>query len=122
MSKDKPIWLDEAAFHYAFTNTLDQEKSRAAWEAECVPESRRVGAGPTTDVAKIDFARERGPLLMIAGEKDHIIPAALNRKNFERYEGPSKTDFKELAGRDHFLIGSDGWREVADYAADWLGA
>jgi pimeloyl-ACP methyl ester carboxylesterase len=122
VSKSKPIFLDEAAFHYAFTNTLSAAETHAAWQSEVVPESRRVGKGPTTDAAAIDFARARPPLLLIAGEKDHIIPAQLNRKNFERYGGASITDFKQFPGRDHWILASDGWREVADYVAAWLDA
>ena len=69
---------------------------------------------------KVDFARLRRPLLMIAGEKDHIVPASLNRINHKKYKGVSVTDFKEFAGRDHFLIGSRGWEEIADFCLDWL--
>jgi pimeloyl-ACP methyl ester carboxylesterase len=119
-SKDKPIALDEAAFHYAFTNTLTAEQSHVAYEQEVVPESRRVGQGPTTAAAHIDFTRDRPPLLIISGEKDHIIPTDLNKKNFEHYKGSSITDFKVFAGRDHWIIASDGWQEVADYVTSWL--
>lgn len=118
-SKEVPIAIDEAAFHYAFTNTLSVEASREAFEAEVVPESRRVGKGPTTAAAAIDFSRPRPPLLLVAGERDHIIPAELNRKNAERYRGP-ETDFKVFPGRDHWIIASDGWREVAELVAGWI--
>ena len=59
---------------------------------------------------------------MIAGEKDHIMPASLNRTNFQRYrKSPSVTDFKEFPGKTHYSIigGSRGWEEVADFALDW---
>lgn len=65
-------------------------------------------------------ARIRSPLLMIAGEKDHIIPAALNQKNFARYQGPSVTELHTFSGRDHWIIASDGWQEVADYVRGWI--
>jgi pimeloyl-ACP methyl ester carboxylesterase len=59
--------------------------------------------------------------LITAGEKDHIIPASLARSNFNRYKNSSSiTEFKEFDGRDHFLIGSPGWQEVADYSLAWL--
>ena len=119
-SANEPIYLDEDAFHYAFTNTLSREQSRAAWDSEVVPESRRVGKGPTTGAAKIDFSRARAPLLMIAGEKDHIIPAGLVGKNFARYGQAAPTELKTFGGRDHFLIGSEGWLEIADFVLDWL--
>ena len=54
-------------------------------------------------------------------EKDHIIPASLNKTNYERYQaGRLITDFKVFPGRDHFVIGERGWQEVADYALAWL--
>jgi hypothetical protein len=58
---------------------------------------------------------------MIAGEKDHIMPASLNRTNYRRYlKGPSVTAFKEFPGRAHYsVIAGKGWEEVADYALDW---
>jgi hypothetical protein len=29
------------------------------------------------------------------------------------------TEYKEFAGRSHFIIGEEGWEEVADYALRW---
>ena len=29
------------------------------------------------------------------------------------------TEYKEFPGRSHYIIGQDGWEEVADYALDW---
>lgn len=74
-----------------------------------------------TAVAKVDFKKPHPPLLITAGEKDHIIPPSLNRANFNKYKAsPSMTELKEFKGRDHFLIGAPGWEEVADYALAWL--
>ena len=112
--------MDEKAFHYAFANTLTADQSNATWQAEVVPESRRVGKAPTTAVAKIDFHHEHPPLLFIAGEKDHVVPAVLVQKAFRHYQGPSITAFKQFPGRDHTLIFSEGWQEIADYVATWL--
>jgi pimeloyl-ACP methyl ester carboxylesterase len=106
---------------YAFAHTLPREQAAADFDRYVVPESRRVGRGPTTDTAKIDFGAQRAPLLMIAGELDHIIPASLNKKNFARYaESPATTDFHEFEGRTHWTCGMQGWEEVATKAADWL--
>ena len=61
------------------------------------------------------------PLLITAGEKDHIVPAVLNKSNFNKYKASSSvTEFKEFAGRDHFVIGEKGWEEVADYSLAWI--
>jgi hypothetical protein len=60
-------------------------------------------------------------LLLIAGEKDALMPASLNRRNFRSYKHSSSiTEFKEFAGRDHYtIIGGKRWEEVADFALSW---
>ena len=118
---DEPIQLSFEDFRYAFVHTLPPEEQRAAYEQHVVPESRRVGKGPTTDVARIDFGRARPPLLIIAGSDDHIIPASLNRANHRRYATtPAVTDFREFPGRTHWIIAQKGWQEVANHALDWI--
>jgi predicted esterase len=58
---------------------------------------------------------------LIAGERDHLVPAHVTRSNYEHYQNASaRTDFHEFAGRAHLLIAGEGWEEVADYAANWL--
>jgi len=116
----QPVQMSFEHFQYAFANTLPLDEQRAAYDRYVVPESRGVPTSSLGTAGKVDFARPRRPLLITAGEKDHIIPASLNRANYKKYQGPSITDFKEFAGRDHFLIGSRGWEEIADYALDWL--
>jgi len=120
-SDDMPIRLSFDQFQYAFLNTLPEGEHTALYERHAVPESRRVGRGPTTDAARIDFTRARPPLLMIAGAGDHTIPASLNRANYARYQRtPAITDFREFPGRCHFIIGQPGWEEVADFALEWI--
>jgi hypothetical protein len=59
--------------------------------------------------------------MIIAGSEDHIIPAALNKANYQRYSRYSSvTDYKEFPSRTHFIIGQQGWEEVASYIYSWL--
>lgn len=119
--KSQPVQMSFERFQYAFANGLPLAVQRAAYERYIVPESRRVPAESLTGAARVDFKRERPPLLLIAGSNDHIIPASLNRSNFSKYRGsPAITDFKEFAGRTHFIIGQENWEEVADYVLSWL--
>lgn len=74
-----------------------------------------------TSVARVDFRKPHAPLLITAGEKDHIIPASLNRMNYGKYKADgSIMEFKEFPDRDHFVIGEGGWQEVADFVLSWL--
>jgi alpha-beta hydrolase superfamily lysophospholipase len=115
-------------FHYAFTNTMDEEPSKAAYERYAVPGPGRVlfeGAfanfNPRTAL-QLDFANEeRAPLLLIAGGADHVVPASVDKAASKRFQRKSAavTDYKEFPGRSHFTVGQDGWEEVADYALQW---
>ncbi|MGD1148824.1 MAG: alpha/beta hydrolase [Thermoanaerobaculaceae bacterium] len=119
VSQARPIEMTFSQFQYAFANTLPLADQRAAYERYVVPESRRVPRGSLT--ARVDFKRSRPPLLLIAGSADNIIPASLSESNRARYKrSPSVTDFKEFAGRTHFIIGQENWEEVADYVLAWL--
>jgi pimeloyl-ACP methyl ester carboxylesterase len=121
VSQYKPRQMSFEDFQYAFVNTLPPAEQRAAYERYVVPESRRVPRESLGGVARLDFRKNHAPLLLTAGSDDHIIPASLNKANYTKYRGSaSVTDFKEFAGRTHFVIGQAGWQEVADYVIAWL--
>jgi len=114
-----PIQMTFERFQYTFVNTLPIMEQRAAFERYVVPESRRVPRESLT--ARIDFKKQHPPLLLVAGSTDNLIPASLNKTNYEKYKpSPLKIDFKEFAGRTHFIVGQKGWEEVADYILAWL--
>ena len=77
----------------------------------------RVGA------AQVDFARtSRGPLLLVAGGADHIVPASVVRRTYARYRRAASavTELREFAGRTHWIIAEPGWDEVAGAIEQWL--
>jgi len=118
-SQGTPIEMTFERFQYTFVNKMARAQQRAAYERYVVPESRRVPRESLT--ARVDFKKPHPPLLLIAGSDDNIIPASLNKSNYDKYEpSASVTDFKAFAGRTHFIIGQKDWEEVADYILDWL--
>jgi alpha-beta hydrolase superfamily lysophospholipase len=128
LNKHKAVPLTFEEFHYAFTNTMDDEQARAAYERYAVPgpggvlwEGAFANFNPHTAL-QVDFKNEdRAPLLVIAGGSDHVEPASVQKQASKRFERKSTalTDYKEFPGRSHFLIGQEGWEEIADYALDW---
>ena len=117
----QPVMMSLEQFQYAFVNTLPLAEQRAAYDRYVVPESRGVPMQSLTSVGKVDFKKPHPPLLITAGEKDNIVPASLNKTNYNKYKSsPSQTDFKEFTGCDHFGIGERGWEELADYSMAWL--
>lgn len=121
ISKTQPHMMTFEQFQYAFVNDMPETEQRAAYDRYVVPESRGVPRESLGTVAKIAFGEKQRPLLLIAGQNDHIIPASLNKQNYAKYrQSGSVTAFKEFAGRNHFIIGQPNWSEVADYILSWL--
>jgi pimeloyl-ACP methyl ester carboxylesterase len=124
----RAVPITEKDFHYAFTNNLSVEESKAVFDRYTVPVSGRMlfqgGLANVTPNAATtyNFANDdRAPLLFIAGGNDHILPPAVQWENFEKNAKHSKaiTAYKLFPGRSHYTCGERGWEEVADFALDW---
>jgi pimeloyl-ACP methyl ester carboxylesterase len=60
---------------------------------------------------------DRGPLLIISGEKDNTVPWAIANASYKlQKRNPGVTEIVELPNRGHALTIDSGWREVADTA------
>ena len=107
-------------FHEAFCNTMSIEQTKLVYDKFLVPESRNIPRSSSSKDGEIDFKKPHNPLLIIAGEKDNIIPSSLNKKNFEAYSDKNSiTNFKEFEGRTHYICGQENWEEIANYIEHW---
>jgi non-heme chloroperoxidase len=60
---------------------------------------------------------ERGPLLIISGEKDNTVPWAIANASYKKQKrNEDVTEIVEMKNRAHALTIDSGWREVADTA------
>jgi hypothetical protein len=49
------------------------------------------------------------------------MPPAIVRRMFRAHQAsPARTDFRSFPGRTHWLIGQDGWHEIAQACLDWI--
>jgi len=119
--------LTPEQFHYAFGNNLSEAESRRVYDRYAVPGPDHVlfqagfaNLNPHAETS-VNFRNDdRAPLLLIAGEKDHISPPSLVDMNYKLYKNSKAiTDYKVFAGRSHFILGEVGWDEVADDAIEW---
>lgn len=128
MNWDKVLTMTFPEFQFAFTNTFPEEQQKYFYDRYVVPETGRIFfqvAFAQLDphhALKVNFKNnERAPLLLTAGEFDHLIPAHVAKSNYEHYKhSTARTDFKEFEGRSHLLIAQEGWQEIADYVSNWL--
>ncbi|MDH6466283.1 pimeloyl-ACP methyl ester carboxylesterase [Micromonospora sp. A200] len=115
-------------WHYAFTNTLSAEDSKAAYDRYAIPAPGSwVWHGlldnlkPGKQETGVDFHNaDRAPLLFIAGGSDHTMPPSVNKSNAQHYKGEGTiTDYIEFPGRSHWTCAEPGWEQIADTALDW---
>ena len=115
-------------FSYAFVHTLPKAEQRAVFDKYVVPEAGRpffqAGFAQFNTVTRVNFKNgRRAPLLLVQGLADKICPPAQTRSMLNKYKDSAAiTQHKEFEGRTHWIIGQDGWEEVAGYIADWLEA
>lgn len=108
-------------WQYTFTNGMLLEDQKDSYDQFTIPESKTVARGGLTKAVKIDFNKQHAPLLITSGERDHILPAHLNYRNFKRYkQNGSITAYKEFPNRNHFVLGLPTWKEDADYILNWI--
>ncbi|HET7690737.1 MAG TPA: alpha/beta hydrolase [Nocardioidaceae bacterium] len=125
----KAVTLTPEQFRYSFTNAVSEEESRRLYDALHVAAPARslfqaatANIDPTTD-AKVDTRNDaRGPLLVISGENDHIVPWRMANAAFKRQRRNQHhvTEIVEIEGVGHSLVFDSSWQRVADTAYDFL--
>ena len=117
-----PLTYDQ--FRYAFANAVPEDEARQLYETFAVPASglplfqaAAANLNPWTE-AKVDTENpDRGPMLLISGEKDHTVPWAITNASYKHQRhNKDVTEIVEMPNRGHALIIDSGWREVADTA------
>jgi pimeloyl-ACP methyl ester carboxylesterase len=76
-----------------------------------------ANANPWTE-AKVDTKNvDRGPLLILSGEKDHTVAWAIaNAAHKKQRRNRNVTELEQVPNRGHSLTIDSGWREVAEKA------
>ncbi len=125
-SRAVPLTYDQ--FKYGFANMVDEDEAQKLYEEYSVAGSGKVlfqaataNLNPWTE-DKVDTENpERGPMVILAGEKDHTVPHAIANASFKRERRNSGvTEIVEIEGRGHSLTIDNGWREVCDKALEFV--
>ena len=92
------------------------------WPGRGSPWPRWATPTSTPTESKVDTKNpDRGPLLILDGEKDHTVPWAVANAAYKRQKrNPSVTEIKKMPNRGHSLTIDHGWQEVAQTALDFV--
>jgi pimeloyl-ACP methyl ester carboxylesterase len=125
LNRGRAVTLSFEQFRYGWTNAIesDDEAKRlydefhVAGPGVALMQMANANLNPRTE-AKVDTKNpNRGPLLIIEGEKDHTVPWAIANAAYKRQKrNEAVTEIVKVPNRGHSLTIDSGWREVADKA------
>ncbi len=123
-NRGRAVALTLNQFKYGWANALSDEEATQLHETYHVPapgaplfQAATANLNPWTEAKVNSKSPDRGPLLIISGEKDHTVPWAIANASFKKQRrNEGVTEIKEVPNRGHALTIDSGWREVADTA------
>jgi non-heme chloroperoxidase len=127
-NRHRAVSLTYDQFRYAFANAVSEDEAKELYEKFAVPgagaplfQAATANLNPWTEV-KVDTENpNRGPLLIISGEKDHVVPWAIANASFKRQDkNDGITEIVEMPNRGHALTIDSGWLEVANTALAFI--
>jgi non-heme chloroperoxidase len=127
-NRNRAIPLTFEQFRFGFANAVSEAEAKELYETFAVPASgaplfqaAAANLNPWTE-AKVDTENpERGPLLIVSGEKDNTVPWAIANASFKQQQhNTGVTEIVEMPNRGHALTIDSGWQEVADKALAFI--
>jgi non-heme chloroperoxidase len=124
LNRNRAVALTLDQFKYGWANALSDDEAKELYERYHVAapgvalmQMANANLNPWTE-AKLDPANpNRGPLLILDGEKDHTVPWAIANASYKRQRrNPAVTEIAKIPNRGHSLTIDSGWRDVAETA------
>ncbi len=128
LNRSRAVTLTLDQFKFGWANALSDEEAKELYESYHVAapgvalmQMANANINPRTE-AKLDPANpNRGPLLILDGEKDHTVPWAIANAAYKRQKrNTSVTEIEKMPNRGHSLTIDHGWQEVAQTALDFV--
>ncbi len=127
-NRNRAVPLTYEQFRFGFANAVGEEEAKELYTTFAVPaaglplfQAATANLNPWTEAKVNSKNPDRGPLLIINGEKDNTVPLAIARASFKKQKrNEGVTEFAEIANRGHGLTIDSGWREVADKALEFV--
>jgi pimeloyl-ACP methyl ester carboxylesterase len=123
-NRNRAVPLTYEQFRFGFANAVSEDEAKELYSTFAVPASgiplfqaATANLNPWTEAKVNSRDADRGPLLIISGEKDHTVPWAISNASFKKQKrNVGVTEIVEMPNRGHALTIDSGWREVADTA------
>ncbi|MDQ1356797.1 MAG: hypothetical protein QOG44_1170 [Acidimicrobiaceae bacterium] len=124
----RAIPLTYEQFRFGFANAVSEDEAKQLYDTFAVPapgaplfQAATANFNPWTE-AKVDSKNpDRGPLLIISGERDNTVPWAIANASYKRQKrNAGVTEIVEIPNRGHALTIDSGWRTVADTALGFV--
>jgi pimeloyl-ACP methyl ester carboxylesterase len=127
-NRHRAVPLTFEQFRYAFGNAVSEGEAKDLFETFAVPaagapifQAAAANLNPWTEARVNSTNPDRGPMLIISGEKDHTVPRAISEAIYDKQKrNQGLTEFVEMPNRGHSLTIDAGWRKVADTALTFV--
>ncbi len=121
---NRAVPLTYEQFRFGFANAVSEDEAKDLYEKFAVPASGKplfqaatANLNPWTEAKVNSKNPDRGPLLIINGEKDNTVPWSIANASFKKQKrNEGVTEITEIPNRGHALTVDSGWHEVADKA------
>jgi pimeloyl-ACP methyl ester carboxylesterase len=123
-NRGRAITLTLDQFKYGWANALSDEEAKQLYETYHVAapgvalmQMANANVNPWTEAKADTTNADRGPMLVIDGEKDHTVPWSIANASYKRQKrNLGVTEIEKIPNRGHSLTIDSGWREVAERA------
>lgn len=127
-NRGRAIALTLKQFRYGFANAVPEVEAASLHSNYHVPapglplfQAATANLNPWTQAKVNTRFEDRGPMLIIAADKDHTVPLSIARASFRlQRKGAGTTEIVEMQGRGHSLVFDSGWEDVAKTAMDFI--
>lgn len=128
-NRHRAVTLTFDQFRYGFANAVGEDEAQELYDnyhvaGSGVPifQAAFANINPGTEVKATMKNADRGPMLIISGEKDHQAPHAIARATYKKQSRNKEnhTEFAEIPGRGHSLTIDSGWQQVAQVSLDFI--
>ncbi|MEA2275549.1 MAG: hypothetical protein QOC78_509 [Solirubrobacteraceae bacterium] len=129
LNRGRAVPLTYEQFRYGFANAVSEDEARELYDTYAVAgsgapifQAATANLNPWTEAKVKSKNPERGPLLLISGEKDHTVPWSIANASYKKQKRNKLgvTEIVEIPDRGHSLTIDHGWREVADRALAFI--